>query len=138
VHFAATHDGTTGRLYINGTLAAATNAISYILTPVNSQGSESTIGAMRRGFGPAGRRFWQGLLDEIGVYNRALDASEILAIFNAGSAGKCKGEVAALGPGTFWIGLKNSDDQGTQFDLQAQVLINSTVWQRRRRAVSPG
>jgi hypothetical protein len=32
---------------------------------------------------------YKGLLDELSVYNRALSASEIQAIFNAGSAGKC-------------------------------------------------
>jgi hypothetical protein len=34
--------------------------------------------------------FYQGSLDEVEVYNRALSASEIQAIYNAGSAGKCK------------------------------------------------
>jgi Concanavalin A-like lectin/glucanases superfamily/PKD domain len=34
--------------------------------------------------------FFHGALDEVGVYNRALSASEIQAIFNAGSAGKCQ------------------------------------------------
>jgi hypothetical protein len=31
-----------------------------------------------------------GLVDEVALYNRALSAAEIQAIFNAGSAGKCK------------------------------------------------
>jgi hypothetical protein len=31
-----------------------------------------------------------GLVDEVEIYNRALSAEEIQAIFNAGSAGKCK------------------------------------------------
>lgn len=31
-----------------------------------------------------------GLIDEVDIYNRALSAAEIQAIFNAGSAGKCK------------------------------------------------
>ena len=31
-----------------------------------------------------------GLVDEVEIYNRALSAAEIQAIFNAGSAGKCK------------------------------------------------
>ena len=35
-------------------------------------------------------------------------------------------ELASLGSATLWIGLKNSDDQGTRFDLQAEVAINST------------
>lgn len=33
--------------------------------------------------------FFHGLIDEVSVYNRALDASEVRAIFSAGSAGKC-------------------------------------------------
>jgi YVTN family beta-propeller protein len=32
-----------------------------------------------------------------------------------------------VGPATLWIGLKNSDDQGTAFDLQAEVAINSAL-----------
>ena len=37
----------------------------------------------------SGLRFW-GSMDEVSLYDRALAASEIQAIFNAGSAGKCK------------------------------------------------
>lgn len=37
-----------------------------------------------------GTFFLNGLLDEIEIFNRALSASEIQAIVNAGSAGKCK------------------------------------------------
>jgi len=36
-------------------------------------------------------------------------------------------KLAALGPASLWIGLKNSDDQGTAFDLQAEVAINSVL-----------
>jgi hypothetical protein len=32
--------------------------------------------------------------------------------------------LTSLGPATLWIGLKNSDDQGTQFDLRAEVYID--------------
>jgi hypothetical protein len=35
--------------------------------------------------------------------------------------------LASLGPATLWIGLKNSDDQGTQFDLRAEVSKNGTL-----------
>lgn len=37
--------------------------------------------------------FFYGLIDEVEVFNRALEPEEILAIYNAGSAGKCKGAV---------------------------------------------
>ena len=33
---------------------------------------------------------FDGFIDEVSIYNRALSAEEITAIFNAGSAGKCK------------------------------------------------
>ena len=36
------------------------------------------------------RYFWQGQIDEVEVFNRGLSASEVQAIYNAGSAGKCK------------------------------------------------
>lgn len=35
--------------------------------------------------------------------------------------------MTAVGPANVWIGLKNSDDVGTRFDLLAEVLKNGTV-----------
>jgi hypothetical protein len=34
--------------------------------------------------------------------------------------------LTSLSPATLWIGLKNSDDQGTQFDLRVEVSKNGT------------
>jgi hypothetical protein len=36
-------------------------------------------------------------------------------------------QLTALGPASVWIGLKNSDDVGTKFDLMAEVLKNGSV-----------
>src|SRR5438309_259622 len=44
-------------------------------------GFQSDGGQSRAGF--------LGLIDEVSVYNRALSASEVASIYNAGSAGKC-------------------------------------------------
>ena len=33
----------------------------------------------------------------------------------------------ALGPATLWIGLTNSDDQGTQFDLRTELRVGTTL-----------
>jgi hypothetical protein len=33
----------------------------------------------------------------------------------------------SLGPAKLWIGLKNSDDQGTNFDLRAEVYRNGSL-----------
>jgi uncharacterized repeat protein (TIGR01451 family) len=35
-------------------------------------------------------QFFKGLIDEVEIFNRVLDETEIKAIYNAGSAGKCK------------------------------------------------
>src|SRR5207248_1811483 len=36
-----------------------------------------------------GDQYFKGLVDEFTVYNRALSSYEVLAIYNAGSTGKC-------------------------------------------------
>ncbi|MEK6286541.1 MAG: hypothetical protein AABO57_12435 [Acidobacteriota bacterium] len=36
-------------------------------------------------------------------------------------------QLTALGPAKVWIGLKNSDDVGTKFDLLAEVMRNGVV-----------
>jgi len=36
-------------------------------------------------------------------------------------------ELSAAGPAAVWIGLKNSDDVGTKFDLLAELLLNGEV-----------
>jgi hypothetical protein len=41
-------------------------------------------------------------------------------------AGPAAGTVTALSPAHLWVGLKNSDDQGTQFDLRVEFLRNGT------------
>jgi len=35
--------------------------------------------------------------------------------------------VETLSPAILWLGLKNSDDQGTSFDLKTEVYINDTL-----------
>jgi hypothetical protein len=37
-----------------------------------------------------GGEFFNGGLDELEIFNRALNATEVQSLFNAGSAGKCK------------------------------------------------
>jgi hypothetical protein len=88
-HVAATLDGNTGTMsiYVNGVLAAQkSTAIRPFGALIPSQ--EPSIG-----IGNTGTSCWayipfNGDLDEISLYSRPLSASEILAIYQAGSAGK--------------------------------------------------
>lgn len=68
-------------LYINGQFAAASTA------PRNTPTQPLSFGGLLSNFGQF--FFFDGLMDEVTVYDRVLDAAELLAIFEAGSAGKC-------------------------------------------------
>src|ERR1041385_190801 len=83
-HVAYTFDGSTHRLFVNGAeVAHGPNT----RTPVYDN-HDLLIGAdMEREHLDI---FFDGKLDEIGLYSRALAAGEIEAIFKAGREGKCQ------------------------------------------------
>ena len=87
-HFAVTvdRDNTAGIIfYLNGAPVGPT------LNPTARSGSLTNTSALRMGcrsFSLSG--FVNGSLDEIELFNRVLTPTEIQAIFNADSAGKCK------------------------------------------------
>jgi hypothetical protein len=80
-HVAGVYDGTNISLYVDGTLDVSQPDTGSILQ--NNQPVE--IGQIA---GAAGDIF-NGLIDEVSIYHRALSASEIAAIYNAGGSGKC-------------------------------------------------
>ena len=85
-HVALTYDKGSGAamLYINGTMVASNNFGN--ITPQTTYGMN--IG--RRTGQPIGNGdTFNGLIDELSLYNRALSSAEIAAIYNAGSSGKC-------------------------------------------------
>ncbi len=110
-HIAATYDQSAGtrKIYINGALA---NSNGYSAA-INTGHTHVTVGVNARvaAFGDSLATF-NGMIDEAGVYNRALSAAEIQAIYNAGSAGKCK--PVCIPPPTgilaWWPGDDNAGD----------------------------
>ena len=84
-HLVGTWDGTTVRLYINGVLNAQnTPGVS----PVDP-GCAFSIGGFGNNCGYVGQ-FFNGLIDEVSYYNRALSGGEVQAIYLADGGGKCK------------------------------------------------
>jgi hypothetical protein len=77
--------GNNNQLYLDGTLVADSTAT---LSPGSTTGFALNIGRMWDVSIPA--RYLDGAIDELAIYNRALDPSEILAIYTAGAVGKCK------------------------------------------------
>ena len=88
-HIAGTYDGNKLQLYIDGQPKGTPEPASGMILPMLAT-SFVAIGSDdgRTYCGCAGRYFW-GLIDEASIYNRALSAGEIAAIYNAGGAGKC-------------------------------------------------
>jgi hypothetical protein len=81
-HVAATHDGSTMRLFVNG-VETANRPLSGPI--VHATDADAYIG-FEPAFTP---RTTRGAVDEVSIYNRALSQAEIQAIHAAGSAGKC-------------------------------------------------
>jgi len=86
-HITVTADGSWLRLYVDGVQDAA---IQQSLTPVNSSFPLQIGGIASSVYNNTSLN---GVIDELEIFNRALDAtpkSEIMAIFQAGPLGKCK------------------------------------------------
>ncbi|HTD86258.1 MAG TPA: LamG-like jellyroll fold domain-containing protein, partial [Candidatus Binatia bacterium] len=81
-HVAVTYDRTTGlgRIYINGALR--TTATLGIYQPRTSYN-------LYFGNVPSDTGFYRGMLDEMSVYSRVLDAQDVYDIYNSGAVGKC-------------------------------------------------
>jgi hypothetical protein len=96
-HIAVTYDGNAGaaqkfKFYVNGA------AVALAGTPSHDEGGAPGISSVTTKIA-ANAPFpmfdnFAGLIDKVELFNRALDANEIAAIYNAGSAGQCKPQLA--------------------------------------------
>jgi hypothetical protein len=104
-HAAATYDGVTMRIYVDGQLDAEKTIATTIVYP---DGPPFLIGGREYIFIPG---HWYGIIDELEFFNRALSQSEIQAIFNAGSAGRCRTcTPPPTGMAAWWPGDGNTND----------------------------
>ncbi len=76
-HLAATYDGANLRLYVNGTQVASIAQTGSILT---------STGALRIGGNGVWGEWFQGSIDDVRIYNRALSAAEIQTDMNTSVA----------------------------------------------------
>jgi hypothetical protein len=91
-HLAATYRQISNNLvrlqtYIDGQNVRTRYLAGSLANTINS--SPVTIGATAQGAG----EFFQGVIDEVSIYNRVLSATELQSIYAAGAAGKCTGGV---------------------------------------------
>lgn len=73
IHLLGVHDGTSGKLYVNGVLAA-----TAVNTPLSVTSTSWDIGAHK-----APNYYLDGKLDDVRIYNRALSAGEISQLYKS-------------------------------------------------------
>lgn len=78
-HVAITWDGTTFEFYINGSNASVTKTSNLSMTQT------STTRTLRVGAEVSSSNVADGLIDELGVWSRALTSSEITELYNSGA-----------------------------------------------------
>ena len=85
-HVGVVAEGKTIHLYRNGAeVAVSTNYSGTLAIPASPS---LGIGATLDDTGVAVGGFWQGKIDDVGVWTQALTAAQMASIFNAGKAGK--------------------------------------------------
>jgi PKD repeat protein len=77
VHVAATYDGNTARLYING---QPDRIYTEVSGPIQQNDKPVYIGGSQ-----FYNRYFDGVIDEVHIYNNALSAEEILSLFDGTS-----------------------------------------------------
>jgi hypothetical protein len=97
-HLVLSYDGTTAVCYLNG-VAAATAAVASPVT-VNTN-------ALVLGNRPGFTRFFAGVLDELGIWSRALAPEEVASVYNAGAGAAYGIPANRIGPGAFAHGGGN-------------------------------
>jgi len=107
-HLAGVRDVPANRfeLYVDGAMVASKTPT--VLGPIDSD-VQTVIGTMNPSL--LGENF-SGLIDEVEIFNRGLTQTEIQAIVNAGSAGKCKSVCTPPPPNmvAWWRGEDNTND----------------------------
>jgi len=104
-HLAGVWTGTAIQIYQDAVLK---DTLAFSTLPVNNT-RDVHIGMSWGGGTP--NRFFHGMVDEAEYFNRALTAAEIQAIYDAGSAGKCKPCVEPpSGMVSWWPGDGNALD----------------------------
>jgi sugar lactone lactonase YvrE len=98
-HIAATLDDATGlmSLYVNGALAA--QSTTDVRPFANLDPTQNPAVGIGNSNDPTSYNVpFNGLIDELAVYNRALTAGEVLGIYKAGGSGKVSSPIAVSNP----------------------------------------
>jgi hypothetical protein len=114
-----TYDGTNVTLFFDGSQKSTTTN-SVPSSTSSTQGNNTTIG--RRTLG-GGSLHFNGLIDEVAVFNSVLSASNITAIYNSG----VPNDLTSLSPVSYWRMGENDGGTGTTITDQGSGGNNGTL-----------
>ncbi|GEM_PF-6182025 len=127
-HVAVTKAGASVTFYIDGVGSAT--SYSVVFTFDGAAGGDFAIGTnpiyASQG-NPPSTYALPGLIDEVEVFNRALTATEVAAIYNAGRAGKCKGQLTGTGGTGTWSGWSAVPGGGQTGSQPAAVATTCSI-----------
>jgi hypothetical protein len=109
-HVAVTYDGSTAALYKNGSRLGATQSISIVM---EQDSDTTTIGQPLVGAGS----YFDGEIDEVAIWDSALSAAQILAIYNGGTPQS----LAPYSPVAWWRMGDGTLDDGSKRLIGDQV-----------------
>ena len=110
------------KIYVNGVEVPATlTSASTTITSIYSSTSPVRIGAFQDSSGSVGTYF-QGIIDEVEIFNRTLTDAEILAIYESGSAGKCK-----IAPATRFNARLSGDEVPSAVETPAKGIFRARL-----------
>jgi hypothetical protein len=119
---AAVYDGSTMKIYINGNLYASANVPKVAPFPNDERKVAEASAGVWIGDNPttAGSRPFDGIIDEVAVFNRGLSQSEVTSFYNGGTgkaicSGGCPAGLISYWPfnegsGTMTADSKNGND----------------------------
>ncbi|HTL56951.1 MAG TPA: LamG-like jellyroll fold domain-containing protein [Candidatus Limnocylindrales bacterium] len=129
-HVAMTYDGSALKLFVNGNLDGS--------LPVTGPITVSDMPLLIGGHAEGPWNF-NGVVDEVSLYNRALSSSEIQSIYDSDSAGKCvtpiapviylqpRDQAVAVGQNAvFTVGASGTQPLSYQWSLNGAPLPNSS------------
>jgi hypothetical protein len=130
-HVAVTINGALTTFYINGQLSGPTNQIRG--NPIDAGAVGVSIGREQySGSLPAGRWFFNGLMDDVRIYNRALTQGEILSTMNPPAPPPITASLAQQGTNLVlsWTG------GSAPYQVQIKTNLQDAIWQNLGAPIS--
>lgn len=108
-HVVISFDGNAGTMdiYVNGSVDINDTTL---LGGISNEDENLLIGALGPDSGPS--NYWNGHLDQIAIYNKALDSSEVSAIYNSGTPPNLL-TLSTAGNLQHWWTFDDPDDDAT-------------------------